>query len=863
MALLHEPIKYKNKIIDFSFENPAEKDLAEEFLHEDLAKPTTERTKKLKTNCRWKHTAAGEFVDEGIKAGIERMRYITEAHKKSVGLPNIIRRALGLDNILRKGTVLLMEDELIIGYHAENPKWIPMSPELSYMQITDYLQSKYAPAPAAEAKEIADYWKPFSLQRTCERYFTKEELKAAYHPALIEAPGFSNGYNSIQPPYETIIEDGLLKRIELAEQNIKMAKEGLAQLPWNAEQNNLLDKMDAWDSMIIADKAVIVWARRHARLCKIVAENFETNPKRKEELLMIADICHRCPAEPSKGLRDAMQVKWFTYLLAHAIERYASGYAQLEDKLLWPYYKASVIDKIPSQPMTHADAVELFECERLKVSNHGAGKSRQYREYFPGANDLFILTIGGLNRDGEDNCTPCTNAILEAARNIRTTEPSIVFRWHPKCNMETKRLVFECIRDGLGYPSIKHQDIGTAQMLWLGQFSKNHNGATPEEALEWANVLCMSPGLVGRRKTQKTRSEGGSSIFPAKILEITLCDGFDWSFANAQCGLHTGDPRDFKTFQELWEAFRKQFQFFISLAIRGKDTSRVMEGRMLQIPFVSSLDDGCMEYGQDATVLSEQPNPWHNPCTTIVACNSLAAIKKLIYDDKKYTMDELIEALHSNWDGYEKMRKDFYDAPKWGNDDDYVDLITKMVYEDILSGEMRKVTNYSGAPVTPGGQAVGAYMQLGSRMGPTPDGRFGGEAADDGGISPYMGTDKNGPTAVLKSVSKVNAATQKAELLNQRLSQSIMRSKHGFKIWHSYMTTWYDLQIDHIQFNVVSAAEMKAAQKEPEKHSDLIVRVAGYSARYVDLSKYGQDTIIARHEQDFSAQDLANIDFDL
>jgi benzylsuccinate synthase len=863
MAVVHDPVKYRDRVVEFPLENPAEKDIPPEDIHQFLSCPSTERTRRLKENCRWKHTAAGEFVDEGVKAGIERMRFITEAHKKSLGLPNVLRRAQGLDNILRNCTVLLMDDELVVGYHAENPKWIPMMPELSYMQIQDYLQSKYSPEPAEEAKEIADYWKPFSLQKACERYFTKEQLRAAYHPSLIEAPGFANGYNSIQPPYETILEDGLLKRIELAEQNVKKARDKLAETPWNAEKNAELDKIDEWEAMIVADKAVIVWARRHARLCRIVAENFETNPKRKEELLRIADICQHVPALPARGLRDAMQAKWFTYLICHAIERYASGYAQLEDKMLWPYYKMSVLDKNAAQPMTYADAVELFECERLKVSNHGAGKSRQYREIFPGANDLFILTLGGLNRAGEDNCTDCTDAILEAARNIRTTEPSIVFRWHPKCRIKTKRLVFECIRDGLGYPSIKHQDIGTAQLLWLGQYSKNHNGATPEEALEWANVLCMSPGLVGRRKTQKTRSEGGSSIFPAKILELTLCDGFDWSYANAQYGPHTGDPRDFKTFRELWEAYRAQFQFFISLAIRGKDTSRLMEGRILQLPFVSSLDDGCMEYGQDATVLSEQPNPWHNPVTTIVAVNSLVAVKKLVYDEKKYTMDELIEALHSNWEGYEKMRKDFYEAPKWGNDDDYCDQIAKMFYEDILSGEMRKVINYSGAPVTPGGQAVGLYMQIGSRTGPTPDGRFGGEAADDGGISPYMGTDKKGPTAVLKSVSKVNASTQKAELLNQRLSQSIMRSKQGFKVWHAYMNTWYGLHIDHVQFNVVSANEMKAAQKEPEKHSDLIVRVAGYSARFVDLSKYGQDTIIARHEQDFNARDFETMNLEL
>ncbi|GAB6171722.1 glycyl radical protein [Paradesulfitobacterium aromaticivorans] len=862
MAKRAETVKYKGKVIEFPFANPVEENIPDEELHEHLSRPSTERTKRLKARCRWKHAAAGEFVEDSVKAGIERMRLITEAHKQSDGKPEVIRRALGLANIL-KGTIVLQEDELIVGYHAEHPNWVPLYPELSYMAVQDYIQSKYAPQPVEEAKEINEYWVKHSLQSHSQPYFTQEELSQMYQVSTMEAPSFATGYNSIVPPYETVLEDGLLKRIELAEQHIREAREKMAAPYWNADERlQYIVKIDNWEAMIVADKAVIAWARRHARLCKIVAEHFETDPKRKEELLMIADICHRVPAEPAKGLRDAMQAKWFTFLICHAIDRYASGYAQKEDKLYWPYYQASVIEK-SFQPMSHLDAVELVECERLKVSEHGAGKSRGYREIFPGSNDLFILTVGGLNRDGTDGCNDMTDAILEAARNIRTTEPSILFRWHPKGRLKTKNLVFECIRDGLGYPSIKHDGIGTAQMMYYGRFSKNNNGATPEEAHDWANVLCMSPGLVGRRKTQKTRSEGGGSVFPGKILEITLNNGYDWSYSDMQLGPKTGGIHDFKTFEDLWEAYRTQYQYTMSMVIRAKDISRYFELRHLQMPFVSSIDDGCMELGMDAMELSEQPNGWHNPITTVVAGNSLVAIKKLIYDEKKYTLDQLVEALHNNWEGYETMRRDFYNAPKWGNDDEYADEIIKRLYEDIISGEMRKITNYSGGPVMPVGQAVGLYLEVGSRTGPTPDGRYGGEVADDGGISPYMGTDKKGPTAVLRSVSKVDANTQKANLLNQRLSVPIMRSKHGFNIWLAYMNTWYDLNIDHVQFNVVSTEEMRAAQQEPEKHQDLIVRVSGFSARFVDISRYGQESIIARTEQSFGAEDLEFLRVDL
>jgi benzylsuccinate synthase len=862
MATLAEPVEYKGKAIEFPFENPAENNIPDDELHEHLSRPSTERTKRLKARCRWKHVAAGEFVEKDAKAGIERMQLITEAHKASRGKPNVIRRALQLANLLNKGTVILQSDEKIIGYHAENPNWFPLYPELSYMNVKDFIMSDYAPEPKEEAEAINEYWKPYSLQARCEKYFDEIELTRMYQVSTMENPAFSSGYNSVVPPYETVLEDGLLKRIQMAEENIVKAKAEMAKTPWNGKENlKWLGKWDNWEAMIIADKAVIAWAKRHARLCKIVAENLETNPARKEELMEMAEISNRVPAEPCKGLKDAFQAKWYVFLICHAIERYASGYAQKEDKLLYPYYKTSVVDK-KFQPMTHEEVVEYVEMERLKVSEHGAGKSRGYREILVGINDLFIITLGGTNRDGSDGCNDMTDAILEGTRNIRTTEPSLVFRYSKKNREKTLRKVFGCIQDGLGYPSIKNDEVGIEQMKFYSKFSMNNNGATDEEAHDWCNVLCMSPGLCGRRKTQKTRSEGGSALFPAKILEITLNNGYDWSYTDMQLGPdNTGYAEDFKTFDDLWEAFRKQYQYVVSLAIRSKDVSRMVEIQIFQSPFLSSIDDGCMELGEDSNFLSEQPNGWHNPITSIVAGNSLVAIKKLVYDDKKYTMKELMDALRANWEGYEAMHKDFKNAPKWGNDDEYADTIVTKMYEDILGGEMAKVTNYSGGPVLPVGQAVGLYMEVGSRTGPTPDGRYGGEAADDGGISPYFGTDKRGPTAVLKSVSKVKK-NQKANLLNQRLQVGMMRSVHGFDIWHAYMDTWHDLGIDHVQFNVVGTDEMLAAQKEPEKHRDLIVRIAGFSARFVDIPTYGQNTIIARTEQSFGGKDLAFINFE-
>ncbi|BBO80999.1 glycyl radical enzyme [Desulfosarcina ovata subsp. sediminis] len=844
MTTVAPSVQYQGQTIDFPLENPEEMNVSDDRLTQTLASPSTERTKRLKARCRFKHTAAGEFVNPDLKGGIERARYFTEGFKNAGGKPYILRRAESIANVLNKTTIVLQEDELIIGFNAEHPEKFPLFPETSHLNVIDFINSPYCPEEKEEAVELVEYWEKYGLVTKGARYFSELELQQMYQFSTMEAPAFANAYNSTVPPYETIMEDGLNKRIAMAEENIARAKAELAAADWNGpERLPLLDKIDTWEAMIIVDQAVINWAQRHGRMCRIVAEKFESDAKRQAELMEIADICQRVPAEPCRGLRDAMQVKWFTYLVCHAIETYASGYAHKEDKVLWPYYQVSVIDQ-SFQPMTHADVVELVECERLKVSEHGCGKNRAYRSAFAGSNDLFILTLGGTNKDGSDGCNDMTDAILQAAKNIRTTEPSIGFRWSPKGRKKTKRLVFECIRDGLGFPSIKNDELATEQLM--AQF-----GASEEEARDWALVLCMSPGHCGRRKAQKVRTEGGGGSFTAKVFEITLSDGFDWSFSGFQMGPKSGDPRDFKTFDELWEVFRKQSDYVNDMLWRTKDVTRKLQAKYLQLPFLSSLDDGCMERGIDAVSNTELPNPWLQVHTAIVACNSLTAIKKLVYDEKKYTMAQLIEALHANWEGYEEMRRDFAAAPKWGNDDDYADAIVKAYWEDILAEKYKRIVTYSGAHPLAGSQAVAVYLHIGSITGPTPDGRFGGEACDDGGVSPMAGTDKLGPTAVLRSLSKIDSSKFKFNLLNQRLSVPLMRSKHGFDIWHAYMKTWHDLKIDHVQFNCVSTEEMLAAQKEPEQHEDLIVRVAGYSARFVDISTYAQNTIIKRNVQGF------------
>lgn len=808
---------------------------------------STERTKYLYENCRWMHVAGGEYVRDEVRCGIERARLYTEAHKKSAGQPEIIRRAKCLAHYLENCSIFIEDKQLIVGDHCDAPDVLSLYPEMGYFAMIDLVESDIMQDEFRdEAREIAEYWKPYGLQDKCEPYYSEHELAISYPWAITETPPFVANYMSCAPPYMSVLEDGLEKRIEWIEKQIATAKEKVRGYPWNGVENlPLLDKIDVWTAMLITNKAVIAWARRYSDLAKSKAELFPAGSKEKAEMLEIADICYRMPAQPAKGFKDAMQSKWFCYEICHSIERYASGYAHLEDRLMWPYYKTSVIDK-SFQPMSRDEAIELVECERLKVSERGIAKGRVYREGQSGANDLHIITIGGLDEHGNDACNDLTDVILEASLNIRTPEPSLTFRYSPKINEKTRRLVFENVAQGFGFPSIKNDEKNIKHMI-------EYFNIPSDEAAHYALVLCMAPGVSKRRGTQKSRTEGGGAWCMAKPMELAMHNGFDLSLTKAQMGPETGDASKFKTFEDVWDAYVEQVKFAIALHFRNRDVCRRAEIRYCESPFLASMDDICVEEGLGAFENKEYPNTWSDPVSMPDPINSLAAIKKLVFDDKKYSMEDMVNALSADWVGYDEMRRDALNAPKWGNDDSYVDEIGTRIYE-MIADLYDEQTQFSGMAPVPVPQSVSLYAARAPRVGALPYGRKHGEVLADGGSSPYTGTDKAGPTAVLKSMSKIPQDRYKGIQLNQRLPVSLMREsgEKGFETWTSYMTAWHALNIDHVQFNVVDSQDMLDAQEVPEDHEDLIVRIAGYSARFVSLPKNAQDSIIARTDQDFS-----------
>jgi pyruvate formate-lyase/glycerol dehydratase family glycyl radical enzyme len=786
----------------------------------------------------YKHSADGEFVEEGIKTCPERARLWTESFKATVGEPYIIRRAKALKNVLENMTIYIKEDQMIVGCQSSAPKLLNFHPELSYYPLLDVMNSDICPPEhKQEMGEMLAYWRPRSLQALCESVIPVELQMIAMTNTIIEPPMYLIAYNSPNPDYEALLRDGLKGRIQKIEAKLAEAEKKVFSDPPRKEHLDLIENINQWRAMKIAAEAAIIWARRFSRLARTMAEEFEEDSGRREELMKIAEICHKVPAEPCEHLWEALQAHWFAYSICHSLERYAGGASFRYDVTFAPFYQKDVIeDKL----LTRAEAQELAECHRLVYNEWGNVGSRAAREAKAGANELLITTIGGVLPDGSDACSEWTDVLLDAALSLKLNEPSLGFRWHEKARRETLEKVHQCIASGLGYPSIKNDDINTRQLMrW---------GATLEQARSWALVLCMSPGCTG---SAGTRVRNPFSVIVPKVFEMALSDGFDHSYSRMQIGAHTGDPTQYNSIDDVKKSFATQFRHAVELGQRLRNISRYYEAQMIQQPFLSCLYDSCVERGADAVAWDEIPNPWFNVTMPIDAVDSIAAIKKLVFDEKKYTMSQLVEALRADWEGYAEMREDFWNAPKFGNDDDYADKEAEWMY-DMFYEESQRVENYSGAHPLPLGQSVAYFWVYGPRVGALPSGRYHGNALSDGGISPYTGCDRKGPTAVLKSVSKIDARYHKGNLLNQRLSPSMMQGERGFQLWEAYMKTWYDLGIDHVQFNVVDNETLKSAQKEPEKHEDVIVRVAGYSARFVNINRYAQEAIMARTEHELN-----------
>ena len=593
------------------------------------------------------------------------------------------------------------------------------------------------------------------------------------------------------------------------------------------------DKQQELEAMAISCDAAILFAERHAALAEEKAAK-EQNPQRKKELEKIADVCRWVPAHAPRDLWEAIQMYWFVHLgTVTELNGWDSMNPGHIDQHLWPFYQKGIEDGT----LTRDKAKELLSCLWIKFNNQPAPPKVGVTALESGTyNDFTNINIGGVDRNGENATNDLSYMILEIQEELHELQPGLSI--HIAQNTPDEFLLegIKVIRQGHGYPSIFNPDTYVQEMVRAGK--------TVEDAREGGCSGCIEVGAFGKEAYLLT-----GYLNTPKILEITLNNGIDPQ-TGKKLGLETGDPRSFKTFEELYEAWHKQMVYFVNLKLSVNNYIERMFSLYAPATFLSLYIDDCIEKGKDYYSGGARYNTTYIQCTglgTITDC--FTTLKKHVFEDKRYTMEEMLDACASNWENGEKMRQYIRNhTPFFGNDDAYADTIAVRVYDDLVKA-------IEGRPNTRGGKtqlnmlSTTCHNYFGSVCGATPNGRFAHFAISDG-TSPAHGSDSHGPTAVIKSLGKLDQTKSGGTLLNVRFVPQLLKREEDQKKLASLIRTYFKFGGHHIQFNIVDTATLHDAQKHPEEYRDLLVRVAGYSDYFNDMTEQLQNEIIARTEND-------------
>ena len=768
---------------------------------------------------------------KGVKICVERARLYTESYKATEGEPMIIRRAKALAHILDNMTIYILNEELIVGNFANNPSSLPIYPELGQQWMDALLNNEFKDmmddSVRAKVKELLSFWQGSGATEMVMDLLPIDLKDYVNWNGVCNT--FVGSWRSMQLlDYKKILTLGINGVME-------QIKQRLCELETDVEGMSAEDYIEAkrtLNAMLIALQAASRFGKRYADKAKELIK-LEKNVRREKELQRIAEVCDCVPANPARTLHDAIQACFFLNLISKQMLFDGQGWGARMDVLLNPYYQR---DKADGR-ITRQEAQELMECLLIKLSERGHLLHPNRVSGAPGNSDWINLTIGGVSPEGNDITNEFSFVVLDAAMAARVPEPTIALRYSPNTPDDLLFKVIEVIRTGIGYPAIFND---SAIIPWLENL-----GIPPSIARDYGIMSCVNPQIPAANTRFCFPHIGSWSA--AKCLELALFQGKDKPiFTGKQLGDKTPDPVSFTCIEELMDAYLMQVRFIAIKMVRISHFAMEIAKERLQQPFTSAFINGCIERGKDSTSLGETLFTTALPMGITNVVDSLTAVKKLVFENKEVTMAELVEACRTNFEGKEELRlKLINKAPKFGNDDDYADRIAKEVHVR-TNAEFRRLKDYWGFPVVLNGSVAGGYYGLSKACGATPDGRKDSDSCADAVISPMAGMDKKGPTAVLKSVSKVPVTYN--HLLNQKFLPMFLDGDNK-KLFAQYIRTWGELGIHHIQFNVVSKDTLIDAQIHPEKYGDLIVRVAGYSAYFVDLNKGVQDDIIKRSEQ--------------
>lgn len=774
-----------------------------------------------------------ESFDTKPSICIERALLETEFYKENSGkLSMPVLRAANFKNLCEKKTIYIGGDELIVGERGSRPKAVSTFPELTCHSRADLevlnvrAQQSYSVRPEEideYERRVETYWRGRSMRDKLFARMPGEWTK------LYEAGTFTEfgeqralGHTSLDG---LIYEKGMLDiKKEIADARAKLDFIGDPEATAKDEQ---------LQGMEISCDAVIIFANRHAELAEKMAAE-EKDPKRKAELLEIAEVCRHVPARAPRNFWEAVQMYWFVHLGTitelNGWDAMSPGHL---DQHLAPFYERDYA----SGALTRDGAKELLACLWIKVNNTPAPPKVGVTAAESGTyNDFTNINLAGLNRDGSDGSNEVTYICLELFDELRLLQPQGNIQVSERTPDKVIRAAAKVFRNGMGYPSVFNADMVIQEQMRVGK--------TLEDAREGGTSGCIETGCSGKEAYLLH-----GYLNTPKLLEYALTNGV-CLMTGKQVSIQTGDPAEFKTFEDLYAAFEKQLDYAVSVKIGVDNYLRSQYAREMAAPFLSCVIRDCVKNGRDYYNGGPRYNSDYIQCCGIgTITDSLSAIKKHVYDEKAYTLQSLAGAMSGNWEGEEEMRLMMWNkTPFFGNDDDYADGLMRRVYESLFSAiDGRR--SILGPTYHINMLSTTCHNYFGQKLGASANGRFAGMPESDG-TSPSHGADRKGPTAVVKSLGKMDQVKSGGTLLNQRFLPSVLAGEEGIEGVKNLIRSYFKLGGHHIQFNVVDEATLRAAQDSPDQYRGLLVRVAGYSDYFVDLDAYQQEEIIARNAQE-------------
>ena len=808
--------------------------------------PSTPRTRMLKVR----------YLSEKLTICPERTIYFTESWRQTEGEPVILRRAKGLQYVLEKITPIIRDGELIVGNQTKFVRGTPLFPELSVSWIEDAFESALkeegkfvdlgtgggivrdfvtyrlalTPDDTQKIRAVLDYWRGKSFGDLVWKLYREETKKTDRLEAMIShlaiTPVIFTGIEGrVVLNFPKVLNQGFRGIVEEIEEKLSDFREARSH-PTIEEMN----KVFFWLAAKTACEGVIAFAENYAREAEKLARK-ESNPARKKELEKIAETCRWVPAHPARTFSEALQSYWFTFLTGQLESGPIGNSSGRFDQYLYPFYRK---DREEGR-ITEEEALELLECLRVKHTEIQRALPASW-ETFTSGNMFCNMVLGGCTKEGEAGDNELSLLLLESAITMQTNQPTISIRYNNKLSEKFLLKAIELDKTGIGMPAWFNDNVAIPHFL-------QYNRASLEDARDWAIGGCSDMVIPG-----KSYGEKGCLGFinMGKYLEMALNEGKD-PRDGVSIGIPTGNAGEM-TYGEIVEAFKKQLVHGMRFLTSYTNFAIGLYPHTIPLVYHSVLTDDCIEKGEAMERGARYRHGFSHFISGLInVVNSLAAIRHCVFDNRFFTMEDVREALQVNFEGKEEIHRKLLDAPKFGNDIDFVDQIAVDLYR-FVAEESLKIRGPLGEPLTPSAYSITTHPLFGKGCGALPDGRKAGVALCDGAVSAFPGTDVSGPTALIRSATKIDALPYKSVQLNMKFHPSALKGLKGSRALLSLIKTFFDLGGYFIQFNIVDSKMLRDAQRHPERYRELLVRVAGFTAYWVELSQTVQDEIIQRTE---------------